>query len=146
MKPTLASIGRVVALLAVAGFAAQYLGWIDLSPRRDTEPPAKVDCPALERGCDFESGQQRYRVSSDQKLTANRVFLLTLRGPASDVAAEWRMQGMDMGPNRRPMQPSGDSRWQLQTALPFCSAARHDWQLVLTIDRRQVVVETRSMG
>ncbi|TJZ75521.1 hypothetical protein [Chitiniphilus eburneus] len=142
----LAAIGRVAALLAVTVFAAQYLGWIDLSPRAGPTPPVSVSCPALEQGCAFTLDTVHYRLESDQPLATNRIFRLSLHGPAQTVEAEWRMAEMDMGPNRRPMQPYGDSQWQLQTALPFCSAARRDWQLILLIDDRRIVIETRSTG
>ncbi|UXY14719.1 hypothetical protein N8I74_15545 [Chitiniphilus purpureus] len=136
---------QTLAVLAVAGFAAQYLGWLTLPLGGDDPVPAlQHACPDLTQGCTFTLQQRSYRLASDRSLAASRIVVLTLAGDAQAVTAEWRMQGMTMPPSHSPMQATAAATWQLRTALPLCSQARRDWQLWLRIDDSTVVIHTRA--
>ncbi|HSC80469.1 MAG TPA: hypothetical protein VLC08_08955 [Chitinolyticbacter sp.] len=144
MKGWWRHVALVLPLLALGIYTAQYLGWINLGPARATPPGLRYDCPDLARGCAFRINQHTYRLESDAAPRPATLFTLTLHGPAVQAEAEWRMPDMDMVPNRARFEAGSAGVARLRTALPFCSASRHDWLLYLTLNNQQVIIRTRS--
>lgn len=132
------------AIVVGAFFLAWSQGWLHIGA---TQPRAAVQtsCADLAQGCRFMLNGKQFSVQSDRPINPAHPFTLTLQGePLQQATASWQMVGMDMGPNRFHFAATSASHWQTQTALPFCTQARHDWQLTLNMDGNNVILTTQS--
>ncbi|WP_051304888.1 hypothetical protein [Chitinilyticum litopenaei] len=135
------------ALLFIAACILLGVAWLNADRLRQLAEPQgaiahSLDCPQLQAGCTFELAGRAFHLKTAEQPQPGQPFELRLRGTARTVSASWRMEGMDMGPNRYRLLASDGQQWSARTALPLCTAARDDWQLWLSIDERLVVVRT----
>ncbi len=145
MGVNLRSIASASAAIAVGVFFLVWsLGWIHPG---SSAPVAQVEaaCADLTQGCQFVLNGKSFAVKSDRPINPAHPFTLILQGePLKQASASWQMVGMEMGPNRFHFAATGSNQWQTQTALPFCTQARHDWQLTLNLDGNNVILTTQS--
>ena len=50
------------------------------------------------------------------------------------VAADFAMQGMDMGPNHYVLQRTDDGAWHGKIILPVCVSGVSNWAMTLELD------------
>lgn len=104
-------------------------------------PILMAHCPDLVQGCQVAFGGRRVEVRFLSAPTALKRFDLVVKAPdAGQVAADFAMQGMDMGPNRYVLQRTADGVWQGKIILPVCVSGTSNWTMTLEMDgvKRQI--------
>ncbi len=113
----------VLAAIAVAGH------WL----KRPAEAQAVARAAQLHRGSLPQRGAT-VEVRFSAQPTPLQAFQLSVSAPgAHRVAAEFQMNGMEMGFNRYDLQPT-DGVFGSNVTLPVCVSGRRDWTLYLEID------------
>lgn len=107
----------------------------------DAGPILTVHCPELVQGCQVTFGKSRAEVRFLSAPTPLKRFDLAVKAPdARQVAADFVMQGMDMGPNRYVLQRTADGVWYGKIVLPVCVSGASKWIMTLELDgvKRQI--------
>jgi len=108
----------------------------------DVEGPILMArCPDLVQGCRVAFGERSVEVRFLSAPTPLKRFDLVVKVPdAGQVAADFAMQGMDMGPNRYVLQRTADGVWQGKIILPVCVSGTSNWTMTLEMDgvKRQI--------
>lgn len=121
-------------------FAALMLGLISLAAC-ERSGVALAPCASLTTGCITELGGQPVQVRSDVAPASLRPFEILVQSPqAREVFIAFKMQGMEMGPNRYRLVRQADGSWRARVTLPVCVSGRRDWQLILEIDGQRVAL------
>ena len=98
-------------------------------------------CPDLVQGCQVAFGERRVEVRFLSTPTPLTRFDLVVKAPdAGQVAADFAMQGMDMGPNRYVLQRMANGGWTAKVLLPVCVSGASNWVMTLELDgvKRQI--------
>jgi hypothetical protein len=115
----------IPALIAIA--MAGY--WL----KRPAEAQA-VACADLLAGCSFSHRGTSAEVHFSVRPAPLEPFVLSVRAPgATRIAAEFQMNGMQMGFNRYDLRPV-DGVFVSKVTLPVCVSGRRDWTLFLDVD------------
>jgi hypothetical protein len=107
----------------------------------DGGPILSAHCPDLIQGCQVPFGEKGVEVRFLSTPTPLKRFDLVVKAPvAGRVAADFAMQGMDMGPNRYALQRTADGVWHGNVVLPVCVSGNSNWTMTLEIDgvKRQI--------
>lgn len=101
----------------------------------DGGPILTAYCPDLVQGCQVSFGKRRAEVRFLSAPTPLKRFDLVVKAPdAGEVAADFAMQGMDMGPNHYVLQRTADGIWQGKIILPVCVSGASNWAMTLELD------------
>jgi hypothetical protein len=101
----------------------------------DGGPVLTAHCPDLVQGCQVPFGEKRVEVRFLSAPTPLKRFDLVVNASdAGQVAANFAMQGMDMGPNRYVLQRSADGAWHGNIVLPVCVSGTSNWTMTLELD------------
>jgi hypothetical protein len=98
-------------------------------------------CQDLVQGCQVPFGEKQVEVRFLSAPSPLKRFDLVVKAPeAGQVAADFAMQGMDMGPNRYVLQRTADGAWQGKIVLPVCVSGTSNWTMTLELDgvKRQI--------
>lgn len=108
------------------------------------EPKLAVTaCDSLVAGCVAMGGTVSVR--TDVAPAPLQPFQVMVIAPqARDVAIEFQMQGMDMGPNRYRLVRQADGSWAGRVTLPVCVSGRRDWQMVVDVDGQRVALPFKT--
>ncbi|MBB5017373.1 hypothetical protein HNQ59_000637 [Chitinivorax tropicus] len=110
---------------------------------KDTIPV--VACPDLTQGCRFSIADQAVQAEAKGPISTFRPFDLTIRtAPAAQMTVQFSMLGMEMGPGRYRLQQSSPGIWVGKIMLPVCIQGRRDWQMLVDMDGKQVLVPFSS--
>ena len=104
-------------------------------------PILMAHCPDLVHGCRVAFGERSLEVRFLSGPTPLKRFDLVVKAPnAGHVAADFAMQGMDMGPNRYVLQRTADGVWEGKIILPVCVSGTSNWTMTLEMDgvKRQI--------
>jgi hypothetical protein len=104
-------------------------------------PILMAHCPDLVQGCQVAFGERRAEVRFLSAPTPLKRFDLVVKAPdAGQVAADFAMQGMDMGPNHYVLQRTADGAWNAKVILPVCVSGTSNWVMTLELDgvKRQI--------
>lgn len=100
---------------------------------------AVVPCASLVAGCAVLADQVTVR--TDVAPAPLQPFQITVSAPqANELAIEFSMQGMDMGPNRYRLVRQADGSWTGRVTLPICVSGRRDWLMIVDIDGQRVAL------
>ncbi|WP_373974821.1 hypothetical protein NT239_14475 [Chitinibacter sp. SCUT-21] len=130
----------IIVLLGLA--VVIYPRYQHLFGEQSMQTVLHMSCEDLQQGCQFTVDGQQFQLKTKQAIGGAAPFELLFHGKANQVRANWSMQGMDMGPNEYRFVKKGDVSWTATMALPFCTAARKDWILNLSIDKVNVQITT----
>ncbi|MHB9103277.1 MAG: hypothetical protein ACYC2E_17430 [Sulfuricella sp.] len=98
-------------------------------------PILTAHCPDLVQGCQVPFGESRVEVRFLSAPSPLKRFDLVVKAPdAGQVAADFGMQGMDMGPNRYVLQRTTDGVWHGKIILPVCVSGASNWTMTLELD------------
>lgn len=98
-------------------------------------PILTAHCPDLVQGCQVAFGARSVEVRFLSAPTPLKRFDLVVKAPdAGKVAADFAMQGMDMGPNRNVLQRTADGVWHGKILLPVCVSGASNWAMTLELD------------
>ncbi len=98
-------------------------------------------CTDLLQGCKIMLNGQAVAVQFSKSPGALKPFLITITAPGmQSVYADFKMDGMEMGPTRYQLTQAQESVWEAKVMLPVCVAGRRDWMLILEIDQRMVFI------
>lgn len=104
-------------------------------------PILTAHCPDLVQGCQVPFGERQVEVRFLTAPTPLKQFDLVVKAPgAGQVAADFAMQGMDMGPNHYVLQRTDDGAWHGKVVLPICVSGVSNWNMTLELDgvKRQI--------
>jgi hypothetical protein len=107
----------------------------------DSGQTLTANCPDLVQGCLVEFGEKKAEVRFLTAPTPLKRFDLVVNAPdAGQVAADFAMQGMDMGPNHYVLQRTADGLWHGNIILPVCVSGTSKWVMTLEWDglKRQI--------
>ena len=98
-------------------------------------------CADLLQGCKIMLNGQAVIVKFSEPPSALKPFTITITSPGmQSVYADFKMEGMEMGPTRYRLTQAQESVWEAKVMLPVCVAGRRDWMLILEIDQRRVFI------
>lgn len=98
-------------------------------------PILMAHCPDPVQGCQVAFGERKVEVRFLSAATPLKRFDLVVMAPeARQVAADFAMQGMNMGPNRYVLQRTSDGAWQGKIILPVCVSGTSNWTMTLELD------------
>lgn len=104
-------------------------------------PILTAPCPDLVQGCQVPFGERKVEVRFLSAPTPLKRFELVVKAPdVGQVAADFAMQGMDMGPNRYVLRRTADGVWNGKIVLPVCVSGTSNWTMTLDLDgiKRQI--------
>jgi len=104
-------------------------------------PILMAHCPDLVQGCKVAFGERGAEVRFLSAPTPLKRFDLVVKGgDIRQVAADFAMQGMDMGPNHYELQRTADGVWNAKVVLPVCVSGTSNWVMTLELDgvKRQI--------
>ncbi|MDD5330053.1 MAG: hypothetical protein PHX38_08615 [Sulfuricella sp.] len=102
---------------------------------RDAGPAPVVQCADPVGGCRVPFGDNVAQVRFLTSPVPLQPFELTVMAPGVEqVAADFAMQGMDMGPNHYVLQRSADGPWHGKIILPVCVSGTSNWTMTLELD------------
>ena len=104
-------------------------------------PILMAHCPDPVQGCQVSFGEKGAGVRFLSVPTPLTRFDLVVKAPdARLVAADFAMQGMDMGPNHYVLQRTADGAWHGNVILPVCVSGTSNWTMTLELDgvKRQI--------
>jgi len=104
-------------------------------------PVLTAHCPDPVQGCQVPFGKRMAEVRFLSAPAPLKRFDLVVKAPdAGQVAADFAMQGMDMGPNRYVLQRAADGAWHGNVILPVCVGGASNWVMTLELDgvKRQI--------
>lgn len=117
------------------------LGLPRLVVRDGGGPVMEAQCPDLVQGCRVPFRGGVLEVGFSPAPAALKPFGLVVRAPgAKQVAAEFTMQGMNMGPNRYVLQRAAGGAWHGKIVLPVCVSGASNWVLLLELDGAQLKI------
>ena len=98
-------------------------------------PVLTAHCLDPVQGCQVSFGERQAEVRFLSVPTPLKRFDLVVQAPdAGQVAADFAMQGMDMGPNHYVLQRTADGAWQGKIVLPVCVSGASNWIMTLELD------------
>lgn len=101
---------------------------------------AVVPCASLTAGCAVMLNGQALQVRTDASPAPLQSFEVSVQvARAREVALEFNMQGMEMGPNRYRLSQH-DGYWRGRVTLPACVSGRRDWRMIVEVDGRRVAL------
>jgi hypothetical protein len=103
-------------------------------------PILMAHCTDLIQGCQVAFGERRVEVRFLSAPTPLKRFEVVKAPDAEQVAADFAMQGMDMGPNHYVLQHTVDGAWHGKIVLPVCVSGTSNWTMTLELDgvKRQI--------
>ncbi len=102
---------------------------------RDAGPAPVVQCADPVGGCRVRFGDQVAQVRFLSNPVPLQPFELTVQASGAErMAANFAMQGMDMGPNRYVLERSADGLWHGKIILPVCVSGTSSWIMTLELD------------
>lgn len=108
---------------------------------RQADDARAVHCVDPVAGCGFEHAGAPARLQFSTQPVPLEAFRIDVVAPGVDsIAAEFQMQGMEMGFNRYDLKRRADGVSSAEVTLPVCVSGRHDWTLYLTLDGRRYAV------
>lgn len=139
MKRGVRVLGWGVAVLALAA----GVWWRD--GREVSSAGVAVPCADILQGCALPGAG--FRVRFDRAPMSMQLFHIWVDAPlAQRVAAQFRMQGMNMGPGRYLFVRAGHGSWEAEVLLPACLQGRRDWEMRLEVDGRHYRLPFTSGG
>jgi len=96
-------------------------------------------------GCSLSSGTL-VRLQSDDPRPLGNIDVEVHGATVSQAWVQLRMLGMDMPPNRFALTRTDTGILRASVVLPYCSAARSDWLLVLDLDNSKHAIAFEIAG
>jgi hypothetical protein len=120
-----------------------FLLWAQRTPEDAQTTP--IVCASLVQGCSVEVDGHTISLGFQGGVPKPlHPFQLWLNAPelsrASPVEARFVMDGMDMGFNLYTLQPDAQGVWRSNVTLPVCVTGRHDWKMILHIDKTHLSI------
>ncbi|TCV83005.1 hypothetical protein [Sulfurirhabdus autotrophica] len=137
-----AGAGRVktlsVAIMMAALAGLMFYQFLQTPP----QTKSKLEkCTDLLQGCKIVLNGQNLVVKFSEPPSALKPFMITMTASEmQSVYADFKMEGMEMGPTKYRLKQVQKNAWEAKVILPVCVAGRRDWMLILELDQRMVFI------